>query len=54
LAAEELARTTVKSYTFAFTLKPMAMFLKMYVLRLGFLDGMRGFILAVLYAFYTF
>ncbi|MBF0316831.1 MAG: glycosyltransferase family 2 protein [Nitrospirae bacterium] len=54
LSAEEIAKTTVKSYTFAFTLRPMAMFLKMYLLRLGFLDGVRGFILAVLYAFYTF
>ncbi|MBF0338176.1 MAG: glycosyltransferase family 2 protein [Nitrospirae bacterium] len=54
LAAEELVKAPVRSYAFAFTLKPLAMFLKMYVLRLGVLDGVRGFILAVLYAIYTF
>ncbi|MBV6340278.1 glycosyltransferase family 2 protein [Candidatus Magnetobacterium casense] len=54
LAAEEVVKAPVRSYAFAFTLKPLAMFLKMYAMRLGFLDGVRGFILAVLYAFYTF
>jgi len=35
-------------------LHPPAHFLKMYVLRRGFLDGWRGFILATIGAFYTF
>jgi glycosyltransferase involved in cell wall biosynthesis len=39
---------------FSFIIRPMATFMKMYVLRLGFLDGVHGFILAVLYGYYTF
>jgi hypothetical protein len=35
-------------------LRPLGRFLSMYVLRLGFLDGWRGFVLAVLYANYVF
>jgi glycosyltransferase involved in cell wall biosynthesis len=34
--------------------RPPARFLKMYLLRLGFLDGMAGFILAVLAGYYVF
>lgn len=33
---------------------PVAAFFRMYLLRQGFMDGVRGFILAVLYSFYTF
>lgn len=33
---------------------PAFTFLKMYVLRLGFLDGLHGFILSGLYAYYTY
>ncbi|MEO5361091.1 MAG: glycosyltransferase family 2 protein [Nitrospirota bacterium] len=36
------------------TVRPIATFVKMYFLRLGFLDGVHGFILAVLYGYYTF
>ncbi|MBF0515993.1 MAG: glycosyltransferase family 2 protein [Nitrospirae bacterium] len=36
------------------TVRPIATFIKMYFLRLGFLDGLHGFILAVLYGAYTF
>ncbi|GAB6183324.1 glycosyltransferase family 2 protein [Thermodesulfovibrio hydrogeniphilus] len=35
-------------------LSPIFTFFKMYLLRLGFLDGLRGFILAILYSFYSF
>ena len=35
-------------------LRPLGRFLGMYVLRAGFLDGWRGFLLAVLYAYYVF
>ena len=35
-------------------LNPPAKFLKMYILRLGFLDGSAGFIIAVLSAYYVF
>jgi glycosyltransferase involved in cell wall biosynthesis len=35
-------------------LRPLGRFLSMYIMRLGFLDGWRGFVLAVLYADYVF
>jgi glycosyltransferase involved in cell wall biosynthesis len=35
-------------------LGPLGRFLSMYVLHAGFLDGWRGFLLAVLYAYYVF
>ena len=34
--------------------RPLGRFLSMYIMRLGFLDGWRGFVLAVLYADYVF
>ena len=34
--------------------RPLGRFLSMYIIRLGFLDGWRGFVLAVLYANYVF
>ena len=33
---------------------PAAMFLKMFVAQRGFLDGQHGFVLATLFAYYTF
>jgi glycosyltransferase involved in cell wall biosynthesis len=36
-----------------FVLRPLGRFLSMYVLRLGFLDGRRGLLLAALYAYYV-
>jgi len=53
LAAHELrkrGRPGMASLLF----RPFFTFLKMYVLRLGFLDGMHGLVLAVLYGYYTF
>ncbi|MDO9027000.1 MAG: hypothetical protein Q7U87_03870, partial [bacterium] len=35
-------------------LKPLIVFVKMYLIKLGFLDGMEGFILSVLSAHYAF
>jgi len=35
-------------------LSPIWVFIKMYILRLGFLDGWRGIVIAVVYARYTF
>ena len=35
-------------------LRPLGRFLSMYIMRLGFLDGWRGLILAILYADYVF
>ena len=34
--------------------RPLGRFVSMYIMRLGFLDGWRGFVLAVLYADYVF
>jgi hypothetical protein len=34
-------------------LRPLGRFLSMYVVRAGFLDGGRGFLLAALYAYYV-
>jgi hypothetical protein len=34
--------------------RPLGRFFSMYVVRRGFLDGWRGFVLAVLYAEYVF
>lgn len=36
------------------SLRPLFTFIKMYILRLGLLDGTRGLMLAILYSFYTF
>ncbi|MCG6553367.1 MAG: glycosyltransferase family 2 protein [Candidatus Magnetominusculus sp. LBB02] len=52
LSAEEKA--SKRAGIISFTVRPLAAFIKMYFLRLGFLDGIHGFILAVLYGCYTF
>jgi glycosyltransferase involved in cell wall biosynthesis len=39
---------------FDLTLRPWARFLKMYVVKRGFLDGVAGFVIAVMGAFYVF
>lgn len=54
LAAREIVKEGRRAGIFSLAVKPFATFLKMYVLRLGFLDGGRGLILAVLYGYYTF
>jgi glycosyltransferase involved in cell wall biosynthesis len=54
LAARELAGTGRGGSLADLLLRPSWRFLSMYVLRAGFLDGWRGFILAVLYAHYVF
>jgi len=54
LAAQEIRKASGKAGLFALTVRPLSTFLKMYVLRLGFLDGARGLILASLYCYYTF
>ena len=54
LAAEELVK---KGRSFSITdllLRPVGIFLKMYFLKLGFLDGIQGFILAVFSSAYVF
>ncbi|KPK02758.1 MAG: glycosyl transferase [Nitrospira bacterium SG8_35_4] len=54
LAAKEIRKSAGHAGIFSLTVKPCATFLKMYVLRLGILDGKRGLILAILYSYYTF
>ncbi len=54
LAAEEILRQKGRPSSCSLIINPAAVFLKMYVLRLGFIDGIRGLMLAVLYAFQTF
>lgn len=54
LGAEELARRGKRVSAFDLLLRPPFTFLKMFVLRRGFLDGKLGFQLAVLYSMYTF
>jgi glycosyltransferase involved in cell wall biosynthesis len=54
LAAKEIRKSSGRAGLFSLTIKPVATFIKMYLLRRGFLDGRRGLILAAFYGFYTF
>jgi glycosyltransferase involved in cell wall biosynthesis len=54
LSAEEILIKRRSVGVFSIVVRPVAAFLKMYVLRRGFLDGMHGLILALLYGCYTF
>ena len=54
LAAAELIKRGGRAGIAELALRPLGRFLSMYVLRGGFLDGWRGFVLAVLYANYVF
>lgn len=54
LAAAELVKRGGRAGLAELALRPLGRFLSMYVLRGGFLDGWRGFVLAVLYANYVF
>ena len=54
LAAEEWARSGRRFRAAQLVTAPLGRFLSMYVLHRGFLDGWRGFLPAVLYAYYVF
>lgn len=54
LAADELLKAGKKPGIAALVFKPAFTFLKMYVLKRGFLEGVHGFQLSVLYSAYTF
>ena len=54
LAAEEAVRHGRRVGAGDLVWRPAGRFLSMYVLRAGFLDGWRGFLLASLYAYYVF
>ena len=54
LSAEELGNRGFISAFISMLFSPVVVFLKMYLLRQGFRDGIHGLVLAVLYSFYTF
>ena len=54
LSAEELREKGKKSGIMAMCTHSLFTFVKMYFFRLGILDGTHGFVLAVLYSYYTF
>ena len=54
LGAKKLLEKNKKAGIIDIVFKPPFEFIKRYILKCGFLDGIRGFIWAVLYAFYTF
>jgi len=54
LAAEELAAGGTRVSLSDVVVRPAYMFFKMYILKKGFLDGMHGFILALLSSAYVF
>jgi len=54
LAAQEIVGRGGRAGLADLALRPLGRFLSMYVVKLGFLDGWRGFVLAVLYSNYVF
>lgn len=54
LAAHQIVSRGGRAGLAGLVLRALGRFLSMYVLRAGFLDGWRGFVLAVLYANYVF
>ncbi len=54
LAADDLVREGTRATFFDLLLRPPATFLRMYVAKAGFLDGVHGFVLCLLSAFYVF
>jgi len=54
LSSLEIQKEGQKAGIFSLTVKPAITFVNMYFFRGGFFDGRRGFILAILYSFYTF
>lgn len=54
LAAEEMFEKGMSANVIDLLLRPSATFLKMFLLRQGFRDGMDGFLLSRLYSIYTF
>jgi glycosyltransferase involved in cell wall biosynthesis len=53
LAAHELADKNRRVYFTDFLFRPLGIFIKMYFIKLGFLDGFHGLILAVFSSFYV-
>lgn len=54
LSAGEMFRSGRRGRMLDLFIRPPAMFLKMYIIKLGFLDGWTGFVLAVLSSYHVF
>lgn len=54
LSAKELSNKMTAPLILLMWINPILVFIKMFFLRQGFRDGIRGFILSVLYSLYTF
>jgi hypothetical protein len=54
LAAEDMHAAGRRAGPFDLTVHPWAAFVRNYFLRRGFLDGMAGFIVSVMNAYYVF
>ncbi|MEG8946008.1 glycosyltransferase family 2 protein [Rosettibacter firmus] len=54
LAAEEIIKNNKKVTLIDILLRPAFIFIKMYILKLGFLDGLHGLILSLYSSFYVF
>ena len=54
LSAEELENKGLVQSFISMIFSPIVVFIKMYLVRQGFRDGIHGLVLAVLYSFYTF
>ncbi|MFH0924553.1 MAG: glycosyltransferase family 2 protein [bacterium] len=54
LAAEEMFKGGTEFKGSQLVFRPIFNFFKMYILKLGFLDGYDGFLLSVLYSYYVF
>jgi glycosyltransferase involved in cell wall biosynthesis len=54
LSAEELREKGVNPGMITMVVHPVSTFFKMFFLRGGFMDGIHGLILAILYSYYTF
>ena len=54
LAAQEIVRQKGRPSPASLIINPVAVFVKMFLLRQGFRDGIHGFVLAALYAFQVF
>jgi glycosyltransferase involved in cell wall biosynthesis len=54
LSAKEIYGKGIRPGILSLTVRPFFTFLKMFFLRMGFLDGKSGLILSLLYSYYTF
>jgi (heptosyl)LPS beta-1,4-glucosyltransferase len=54
LAADDLLKRNKKFSLSDITIRPFYLFVKMYIIRRGFMDGIQGFILAVFSSLYVF